>query len=168
MTVVFLSGSRAIKRLAAPVAARLDSMIANGLDLVIGDAAGADAAMQTHLTGRGYTRVTVFCAGRRCRHNLNSWPVEIIEAAPGSAGRAFYTAKDRAMAARADIGFVVWDGESRGSLANLQTLADAGKTSVVWHNPGSQFVTVRTVSDLDALRRAGAPANAGDPAPLLF
>jgi hypothetical protein len=168
MMIVFLSGSRAIKRLPAAVIARLDAMIANGLDLVIGDAAGADAAMQTHLAERGYRQVTVYCAGRRCRHNLSGWPVEIVEAAPRSTGRTFYTAKDRAMAARADIGFVVWDGASQGSLANLQTLADAGKTSVVWHHPGSQFVTVRTESDLDALRRAGAPASAADPAPLLF
>jgi hypothetical protein len=48
------------------------------------------------------------------RNNVGGWPVRVIR--PGHARKDFdyYATKDRAMAAAATIGLMLWEGQSRG------------------------------------------------------
>ncbi|MEO1188274.1 MAG: hypothetical protein AAFW60_04305, partial [Pseudomonadota bacterium] len=62
-----------------------------------------------------------------------------------------YTVKDKAMAQVAEYGFILWDGESKGSLANAETLLDAGKKVALYHAPTKRFVTLKSPSDLASL-----------------
>ncbi len=60
MRKVFIGGSRRISRLDAEVIRRVDQMIERELDILIGDANGADKAVQTYLSERQYPGSVLF------------------------------------------------------------------------------------------------------------
>jgi hypothetical protein len=151
MTIVFVAGSLSIKRLHALFLERLDKIVASGLEVVVGDADGADGAIQQALLDRGATAVTVYCSGWTPRNNLGDWPVRRVEtdAPPGS--RAFFTAKDVEMAKVADYGLMMWDAKSTGTLSNVIELLKRGRTSRVFVNKEKQFLTVSDAAALESL-----------------
>jgi len=151
MTRVFLSGSRRISRLNEAVRERLRNMIENELIVLIGDANGADKAMQSFFRDQNYQNVKVYCSGGKCRNNIGGWPTEPVDVDASLKGRAFYTVKDKAMARAADIGFVLWDGKSKGSLANAIELLDAGKKVVLFHSADQAFYNFKEKSQLSGL-----------------
>lgn len=157
MKTVFLSGSRAITRLNEAVRRRVDNMMAQGFHLVVGDANGADKALQAHLAAASYRNVTVFCAGNACRNNVGGWMEEHIRVDTKLSGREFYTQKDKAMAAIADCGLVLWDGKSAGSMGNVFELARHGKWSVVYLSPEGAFYNVKTEGDARTLLGKAEP-----------
>lgn len=150
-TTVFLSGSRSITRLNPQIRERLDTIIQRGMSVILGDANGADKALQNHLADVAYAQVTVFVAGDKCRNNMGGWETRHIEAQAGLRGRDFYAQKDKAMAQEADYGFVLWDGESAGSIGNAMELLRLGKPALIWFAPEKAFHKVKDVRDLEAL-----------------
>ena len=159
MNTVFLSGSRGISRLDAAVRGRLRRIVERGLRVVVGDAQGADSAMQSYLHTQGYGKVVVYCVGSRCRNNVGSWPIHSVLADPAHRGRAPYTLRDKAMAAVADYGLVLWDGKSKGSFSNILELLKHGKSTVVYLAPHKQCITIKTSEDAKALLQSCTPAN---------
>jgi adenine-specific DNA-methyltransferase len=151
MTTVFIGGSRQVSGLEAEVCDRLDRIVAKGLPVLIGDAGGADEAVQRYFRGRGFGSVTVSSVDDRPRHNFGGWPVRVIQ--PGRARKdlAHHATKDRAMAAEATVGLMLWDGRSRGTLMNVLRLAAQDKPVVVYVQPRRSFVEVRRRLDLPAL-----------------
>lgn len=148
MTTVFVSGSRSLGRLNDDVRARLDNMIEKGHRIIVGDANGADKAMQTYLAGKGYSNVTIFHVGKSPRNNIGMWPTQNVEAGEQRSGRDFYAQKDKKMAVLADFGFVLWDGKSAGSVQNMLWLADRGKKLVVYLAPQHDFHSFSGEGDL--------------------
>jgi hypothetical protein len=53
-SIVFVAGSRQISRLPAEVGSRLDTMIEKGFQILIGDANGADKAVQRDVADQSY------------------------------------------------------------------------------------------------------------------
>ena len=151
MTTVFLSGSRSVTRLDDAIRERVRRMIDQDFAIVIGDAGGADKAMQNFLAENGYRNVTVFCAGDTCRNNVGAWPAHTVEVSPALTGRDFYTVKDKAMAARADYGLVLWDGKSAGSINNVLELVKRGRSVVVHLSASREVVVVKTADDITRL-----------------
>lgn len=149
MKKVFIGGSRKITRLHADVRQRLDRVIENNLPVLIGDAAGADKAVQQYLHGKNFKSVEVFCAGGVCRNNLGGWPVREIPVNGRRKDFAFYAAKDQAMAAEASIGLMIWDGQSVGTLMNVYRLLQQGKTVIAYVTPSAKFVDLKSRSDWD-------------------
>jgi len=151
-TKVFIGGSRRISRLNKEVKRRLDKIIANRLRVVIGDANGADEAVQRYLVRRDYDNVIVFCMAGQCRNNLGNWPTREIVAAPGAKRDfAYYATKDRAMGREADYGLMLWDGKSRGTITNIEDLVQRQKPVVVYLAPTKSFVTLRERDQLGHL-----------------
>lgn len=148
---VFLSGSRKITRLNDPVRQRLRNIIKAELAIMVGDANGADKAMQSFLAQERYRNVTVYFAGETCRNNAGSWPAQQIIVADKLKGRARHTQKDKAMAAKADYGLVLWDGLSIGSLTNICELQALGKKSVVYFSKKKTFFSAVTAADIESL-----------------
>lgn len=148
MTCVFLGGSRKVSRLNDTIRKRLQEIAARDLEVVVGDANGADRALQAQLADWNYPRVTVYHVGRAPRNNVGGWPTRQIETPRGAKGFAFYTVKDRAMAHDADCGLMLWDGASRGTLSNVEVLAEQGKAVAVYVAPQRRFKNVRSVEDL--------------------
>lgn len=151
MTRVFIGGSRRISRLSAEVRARIDRIVGKDLAVVIGDANGADKAVQQYLRRRGYARVEVFCSDATPRNNAGNWPVRVIRPVHAKRDFDYHATKDRAMASEATVGLMLWDGHSRGTLLNILRLATQGKPTVVYVGPKKAFTEVRTLAEFDAL-----------------
>jgi adenine-specific DNA-methyltransferase len=150
MNTVFIGGSRHVSRLPAPAKERLDNIGKSGCHIVIGDANGADKAVQKHLSDAAYSDVEVFCSGDVCRNNLGSWPTRNIQPPRHVKGFQFYAAKDREMAQAADFGLMIWDGKSPGTVLNVLRLIKAGKKVVLFSAPEAKTTTFKAVSDWDA------------------
>jgi hypothetical protein len=54
---LFIAESRAVSRLTAPTRDRTDDLLQRACSILVGDANGADNAVQQHLADRQYTRV---------------------------------------------------------------------------------------------------------------
>jgi len=127
MTTFFLGGSRRISQLPGQAVELIRQIVEGGHDVIVGDASGADRAIQKLLSDAGCRNVTVFCSGEVARNNVGAWPVSRVKADGAAKGFQFFAVKDRAMARRADIGVMVWDGNSVGTLLNVLRLVRSGK-----------------------------------------
>ncbi|WP_339348560.1 hypothetical protein [uncultured Sphingomonas sp.] len=136
---VFISGSIAIRHLSSAVTARIAAIVERDLPVLIGDARGVDNAVQRLIAERGTTNVTVFCADGFPRNNVGDWPVRNIAGEGRHGTAAFHAVKDRAMAVEAGAGLVIWDGRSRGSLANIHRLCARGCFVAVWLEREGRF-----------------------------
>lgn len=145
MKKVFMGGSRHVSRLSAPVRERIDRVIENNLPIVIGDANGADKAVQRYLHSKSYRNVEVFCSGDICRNNLGGWNLREVPAHTRDRSFSFYAAKDRAMADEASYGLMVWDGSSTGTLLNALRLIKQQKKVVLYSVPEKQFFEFREI-----------------------
>jgi hypothetical protein len=144
MNTIFIGGSRHVSRLPPEVKKRLDNVIAFGHQVVVGDANGADKAVQNYFFDNYYDNVTVFFTGEAPRNNFGHWPTHHIDAPRGAKGFQFYAAKDRAMALEADFGLMIWDGKSPGTLLNVMRLVIAGKIAVLFNVPKKAVVNIKT------------------------
>ncbi len=147
---VFIAGSRHVSRLDAGVCRRLDNMIEKRLPILVGDANGADKAVQAYLHGKHYDLVQVYCSGDDCRNNVGAWPVAHVAAAGGRRDFGFYATKDRAMAKEASHGLMIWDGKSVGTLMNAARLVGLGKPVVVYTAPAKTFTDLKRKADWEA------------------
>jgi hypothetical protein len=139
-TKVFIAGSRHFSKLGSDVKHRLDNIVEKGLTVIIGDANGADKAVQKYLSAKRYKKVTVYCVNGGCRNNVGNWPTRSI--APSNPQRkdfAYFATKDRAMAEEADYGLMLWDGQSRGTLTNIVDLVRREKPVVVYISTERNF-----------------------------
>ena len=147
MNKVFVGGSRQVSRLPPVVTERLNNITNSGAHIIVGDANGADKAVQKFLIDHSYKQVTVFCSGDNCRNNLGDWHTKNINAPKNSKGFQFYAAKDREMAQEADFGLMIWDGKSIGTVLNIFRLLSAGKKAVLINVPTKTTMTFKTWSD---------------------
>jgi hypothetical protein len=151
MTKVFIAGSRALSRLNADVKHRIDTMVDKGFTILVGDANGADKAVQRYLAEKHFRNVIVHCMAGNCRNNVAGWPTREIAAAPGARGFAYYSTKDLAMARDAEYGLMLWDGESKGTLNNVINMVQQNKMVVVYFSPKRKFQNLRSQRDLSQL-----------------
>ena len=151
MKKVFIGGSRRISRLNDLVRKRIDQIIDKNLQILLGDANGADKAVQSYLDKHEYRNVEVFCSAGDCRNNVGAWQIRSITPPHTRRDFEFFTAKDAAMAEEADVGFMIWDGESSGTMVNAARLIATGKPVVVYLAPEKRFFTLKSRSDLEPL-----------------
>lgn len=151
MEAVFLGGSRRIARLDDKIRSRLDALLDRDLWMFVGDANGADRALQQYLAERGYHRVVVYAVTGALRNNVGEWEVRHVDAPHGARGFDRYSVKDRQMARDASYGFMLWDGKSRGTLANVRSLLALGKPVAVHLGPARRLVSLTSPDDLAKL-----------------
>jgi probable addiction module antidote protein len=145
LNTIFIGGSRHVSRLPPEVKKRLDNVVASGHRVIVGDANGADKAVQKHFHDVHYDKVTVFCSGATPRNNLGTWLTHHVDAPKHAKGFQFYAAKDREMAREADFGLMIWDGKSPGTVLNVLRLAIAGKIAVLFNVPDKDVVNIKSV-----------------------
>ena len=150
MPKVFIGGSRNVSRLNQTITKRLDNIVQRELPVLVGDANGADKAVQRYLAKCGYRHVTVYCMDV-CRNNLGSWPVsqQTAHTSTQRRDRNYYTIKDLAMAEDASCGFMLWDGQSKGTLANIVALLNRKKKVVMYFRRDRSFFTIACFDDLE-------------------
>jgi len=159
MDSIFVAGSRALSKLNAQVKERLDNILRKEFTVLVGDANGADKAVQRYLAECGYRHVVVYCM-EVCRNNVGDWPIRTHSAEPAvKRDRHYYGIKDRAMAKDARCGFMLWDGISKGTLTNVINLLEYDKKVLLFSAPKKQFFTLRSSEDLDHTLRASGIKN---------
>lgn len=151
MTTVFIAGSISISHLHEKVQERISNIVSSDLNVVVGDADGADTSIQECLRSYRASKVTVYCTGEAPRNNVANWPVHHVQSKARAKSRAFFTAKDVEMAKNSDFGLMVWDCKSTGTLSNVIELLKEKKKSVVFVNKHKDFVTVGDQSGLNQL-----------------
>ncbi|MBQ1499615.1 MAG: putative addiction module antidote protein [Sphingomonas sp.] len=144
MTNVFIGGSRQVSRLPANIKERLNTIIEKGHRVFVGDANGADKAVQKHFADAHYEQVTVFCSGPTPRNNVGHWPTHNVTPPKGVKGFQFYAAKDREMAREADFGLMIWDGKSAGTVLNVLRLVKDDKIAVLVNVPEKATLNIKS------------------------
>ncbi|HXM62526.1 MAG TPA: hypothetical protein VN950_16820 [Terriglobales bacterium] len=147
MKSVFVAGSRAVSRLNSQVKERLDNIMKQNLAVLVGDANGADKAVQRYLAKCHYQNVVVYSMDV-CRNNVGCWPTRRHTAPPEARrDRHYYGIKDLAMAKNATCGFMLWDGVSKGTLTNVINLLNFGKKTLLYLSPKKLFFKLHTYED---------------------
>lgn len=164
--VIYLAGSRvgvSTGRLPQSVRDRVGTIVRRGMRVVIGDANGADRALQMLLRELGHKDVSVIVGGSGRVRNLADpdWPVERIGADSPLTGRALMTIKDEAMGERATHGLMVWsdvytnrfgrESVSSGTLRNVWQLLSAGKPVALFYVPAGRFFDLKSLDDYEDL-----------------
>lgn len=127
---------------------RIDTMIEKGFTILVGDANGADKAVQRYLADKDSRNVIVHCMTANCRNNIGGWPTQEIAAPPGARGFAYCSIKDQAMVDAAEYGLMLWDGESKGTLNSVIKMVRQDKPVVVYLAPKKAFRNLRSADDV--------------------
>ena len=150
---VFIAGPRAVTELDANVTKRLDKISSNNHSVIIGDADGIDSSVQRYFCNENYQNICVFASNGKARNNIGNWKIEHVVVEDNIKGFDFYAAKDLEMAKQADYGFMIWNGESKGTFCNIINLISLDKEVIVYYIPTEKFYTIRDMRDLDEFIR---------------
>lgn len=151
MSKVFFGGSRSLVRLDPAVLARLRNVIANNHTVLVGDANGTDWAVQSFFAAESYRNVIVYCMEGEYRNNVGNWPVESVTSGGRRKDFAYFAIKDAKMSLEAEYGFMIWDGESKGTLNNVLSLIEQGKAVLVYRSRSKEFLHIRSAQELGQL-----------------
>lgn len=148
MPKVFISGSINIKKLHPLFVERIANILAENMQIVVGDASGADTSIQDELARQMAEGVTVYCVGNKPRNNIGRWNVKVVQSSAKPGTRAFFRAKDVEMADVADFGLMLWDTASTGTLSNVFEILQRGKKCVVFVNKEQCFINAKEPNDI--------------------
>jgi len=148
---VFIAGARSVSALSEPVKIRLNNILSKNYTVIVGDASGVDSAVQKYFSDLSYQNVIVYASEGKARNNIGSWEVYKVDAPARARGFNFYAAKDKAMADDASYGFMIWNGESKGTLTNIINLLNLDKKSIVYLTTNNSFYNIDNMDDLQEL-----------------
>ena len=146
---IVLGGSRHLEFIPKEIADRLLEWMESSSDFLVGDAPGTDRAFQKYLSSKNYPSVTVYTSAEDLRNNLGNWHVEKVESGLKSKSSAVHAFKDRKMSQIADIGLMIWDCKSAGTLSNVIDLLAQGKNCFIWVAPDSELCQFDNSSSLE-------------------
>lgn len=145
---VFVSGSSKTtfedsgyyrRALPKPVRDELDSHMAKGSKIVVGDAPGIDRQVQDYLNSKDYGNVAVYGPGKAVRYSANkNWKTNPVDAPEFEVGSKEWLAKkDIEMSNAATKGIaVVLDNGSSATRKNVDRLIDSHKDVKVYELNG--------------------------------
>lgn len=136
---VFIAGPRAINELDNNVLIKLENICNKKYNILIGDANGIDYSVQKFLQFKSYSNVTVFASNGIVRNNLGKWEIQKVFVDSGVTGFNFYAKKDYEMTKEADIGFMIWNGESKGTFNNIINLLELNKEVILYYTVRKKF-----------------------------
>lgn len=145
---VFIAGARSITVIDQYATEKLCSICDKRFSILIGDCYGIDTLVQAYLAQRNYSDVTVYASNGIVRNNVGKWPTMNVAVESNARGFDFFRQKDVAMAKDADLGFMIWDGNSKGTLYNIITLAQQEKMTVVYLPNEGRVKVIRSMDDL--------------------
>ena len=151
MNKVFIGGSRRLSRLNADVRQRIDNILQKGYSVLVGDANGADKAVQQYLFDKNYRNVLVYCVGDKCRNNVGRWETKLVREPSKVKDFHYYMIKDLEMTKDTDYGFMIWDTKSKGTINNVVNLLRENKIVIVYVSKDKKFYTLRALNDLEKL-----------------
>lgn len=149
---IFIAGPRAIKTLNSNVKKRIENIINQNFNIIVGDANGVDKQVQQFCFEHQYTSVTVFASNGKARNNVGGWEVNNVEVDPTVKGFDFYVVKDLAMVKSADYGFMIWNGKSKGTLNNIYNLVKLNKKVLVYLTITKEFYVIKSLEEIELLK----------------
>jgi len=146
---VFIAGPREEKTLDENICVKLRSICDKKYDVLVGDAYGIDSLVQNYLNDIEYKNVKVFASKGLARNNYGNWKIEKVNGEDNLSGFEFYTQKDLEMTKQADIGFMIWNGKSRGTFNNIVNLLNLEKEVVLYYVVNKKFYHFYNMLDLE-------------------
>ncbi len=150
MDNVFIAGPLQIRTLDRNIKDRLDNIIRNKIEVLVGDANGIDKAVQEYLYLKKYINVTIYCINAP-RNNIGNWKTKPIPCGDAKISFSEYVKKDIAMAQDTDFGFMIWNGKSNGTLNNTLNLLEQGKKTRLYLKPAQKFYSIVKLKDFEEL-----------------
>ena len=147
--LIVLGGTRKAEKIPLEVIDLLQYYVSKKSEFLVGDAPGIDTAFQKELKKLHVAEVTVCSSAESVRNNIGSWPEKIIESGLISKSHAQHSAKDRYMTIEADLGIMVWDAQSAGTLANVLDLVSMGKECFLFNFLDSELIRFDSQLSLD-------------------
>jgi len=148
---VFIAGARAVNILSEPVQKRLCNIYKKNYTVIVGDANGVDSAVQKYFSNINYRNVIIYASEGITRNNIGNWEILKVDVPTQLRGFNYYAAKDIAMANDSDYGFMIWNGESKGTLNNILNLLNMDKKSIVYLTASNTFYNIEELDDLQEL-----------------
>lgn len=145
---IFIAGPRAVKELDENILKKLNNICNKNFEILVGDANGIDSSIQYFFKTKNYKNVKVYASNGFARNNLGNWIIECIQVDPNISGFDFYVQKDLAMVKNADIGFMIWNGKSKGTFNNIINLLHLQKEVVLYYLPNKKFYKLKEINDL--------------------
>ena len=129
MKSVFISGSISIKMLPKEVKESIDKIVNNQMPILVGDANGIDSLVQDYCFSLNYFNVTVYSISSQPRYKASDiFALKTIAVASEiKGGRERQQEKDKAMTTDSQYSFIIWDGKSKGSYANINRAFEQDK-----------------------------------------
>ena len=146
---VFIAGPRAVTELDTNVIKQLEKIYNSNYTVIVGDADGIDSSVQRYFYSKNYQNVCVFASKGIARNNVGDWKIENVVVDNNVRGFDFYVAKDLEMAKQSDYGFMIWNGESKGTFNNIINLINLNKEVLVYYIPTEKFYIIKDMEDLD-------------------
>jgi len=140
-----------VKKLDKCIEEKLANVIKNNFTLLVGDATGVDKLTQQFMHRNRYSNVTVYASQGKARNNLGNWEIENVTVGDNVKGFSFYSAKDLKMAEDADYGFMIWNGNSKGTLNNIINLTRLNKRVLVYLIPHKKFYVIETIEEAEKI-----------------
>ena len=128
---IFLGGSKIINRLEDEIKEDLIDFMNCGHYIIIGDCMGADFQMQKLLAENGYPNITIYYSGDRPRFNLGNWKTKHVSSNKYLSDYERQKLKDNQMAIDSDFGYMLLQGQTKGTMANVHKLLEQIKPCYV-------------------------------------
>jgi hypothetical protein len=145
---VFVSGSISLKTLPCAIEQRLENMIRNNLEILVGDASGVDTLTQKFCRNRNYNNVTVYSIYSTPRFALPDFRLETVEVPETvKSERERQRFKDQAMTSASQYSLVIWNGSSKGSYRNIKRALAEEKKVVVYLSQEGSFLPDNKTND---------------------
>ncbi len=146
---IVLAGSRKLAFIPEPVISMLQEHIQVGDSFFVGDAPGVDTTFQQFLARNHYENVEVFSSAGYVRNNIGKWQEHLIETTLKGKSNALHAFKDREMCKLADLGIMIWDQESAGTLSNAIDLLEQEKICLIFNAVDQEFVRFESIEILN-------------------
>ena len=150
---VFIGGPLKIKTLKPDVISKLNSIIKKKYKVLIGDANGVDKTIQNYFFNKKYKNVEIYSVNK-FRNNLGGWKSNVIKVETKVKNREYYSIKDRKMAEIADVGLMIWNKKSEGTLNNILNLLILEKKVCLFIHQESKLVILKEIKDLESIVNA--------------
>lgn len=132
---VFISGSISVKKLNQEIIENLKNIMSKNYHILVGDASGIDTLVQDYCLKNNYFDVTVYSITSipryKASHKFSICTIEVSNEIKKERERQSF--KDIAMSDESDFCFVVWDGKSKGSYANILRAIESKKFIKVFY-----------------------------------
>ena len=128
---------------------KLNYIINKNYNILIGDAKGIDSKVQQFLVDNKYKNVCVYASNGLARNNYGGWKIENVKVNSNIKNFEFYVAKDLEMVKKADYGFMIWNGKSKGTFNNIIHLLEQNKEVLLYYTEEKKIYKFKHLEEFE-------------------